>query len=129
MLPVSGEQHERAVIVARYAQADFAMLESWTPLAATEKTIAAYFESLAAQGVRLVDAREVVEWLRQIGMIRYWSADGIADAFLARFGGGDDHRHERLGRDCVVCGAGPTGRCDPPDDYEGDCPHGCSPER
>jgi hypothetical protein len=30
---------------------------------------------------------------------------------------------------CEVCGAGPTGRCDPPDDYEGDCPHGCSPER
>ncbi len=30
---------------------------------------------------------------------------------------------------CVVCGAGPQGRCDPPDEYEGDCPHGCSPER
>lgn len=30
---------------------------------------------------------------------------------------------------CAVCGAGPNGRCDPPDDYESDCPHGCSPER
>jgi hypothetical protein len=30
---------------------------------------------------------------------------------------------------CVVCGGGPLGRCSPPDDYEGDCPHGCSPER
>jgi hypothetical protein len=84
MLPVSGEQHERAIIVARYAQADFAMLESWTPLAATEKTIAAYSESLAAQGVRLVDVREVAEWLDdQCGSARaHW--------FLARFGGGDE---------------------------------------
>lgn len=30
---------------------------------------------------------------------------------------------------CVACGAGPTGRCDPPDEHEGECPHGCSPER
>jgi hypothetical protein len=35
----------------------------------------------------------------------------------------------REGLRCAVCGAGPTGRCDPPDDYEGECPHGCSPER
>lgn len=28
-----------------------------------------------------------------------------------------------------VCGAGPNGRCDPPDDFEGERPHGCSPER
>jgi hypothetical protein len=35
----------------------------------------------------------------------------------------------REGLCCAVCGAGPTGRCDPPDDYEGECPHGCSPER
>lgn len=32
-------------------------------------------------------------------------------------------------RSCHVCGASPSGRCDPPDDYEGECPHGCSPER
>jgi hypothetical protein len=31
--------------------------------------------------------------------------------------------------ECEVCGAGPTGRCDPPDSFAGDCPHGCSPER
>lgn len=31
--------------------------------------------------------------------------------------------------DCEVCDAGPTGRCDPPDDFDGECPHGCSPER
>lgn len=30
---------------------------------------------------------------------------------------------------CEVCGAGPQGRCDPPDDFAGECPHGCSPER
>ncbi len=30
---------------------------------------------------------------------------------------------------CEVCGAGPSGRCDPPDEYDGDCPHVCSPER
>lgn len=30
---------------------------------------------------------------------------------------------------CEVCGAGPTGRCDPPDTFDGGCPHGCSPER
>lgn len=30
---------------------------------------------------------------------------------------------------CAICGAGPTGRCDPPDEYDGECPHGCSPER
>lgn len=29
---------------------------------------------------------------------------------------------------CQVCGASPTGRCDPPDEYDGECPHGCSPE-
>ena len=30
---------------------------------------------------------------------------------------------------CEICGAGPTGRCNPPDDYLGTCPYGCSPER
>lgn len=29
---------------------------------------------------------------------------------------------------CHLCGAGPTGRCELPDD-EDTCPHGCSPER
>lgn len=30
---------------------------------------------------------------------------------------------------CVVCGAGPQGRCDPPNGFDGECPRGCSPER
>ncbi len=34
-----------------------------------------------------------------------------------------------LAEQCEVCGAGPTGRCDPPDDFDSECPHGCSPER
>ena len=142
MLPVSGEQHEVAVqkaIAAFFAGRDdtlYAVLD-------------AYFASLAAQGVRLVDAsgdrlvtltvcarsgqlphecglvacdngcetedlefvrvdgsavegvrladrdvfvREVVEWLREAKLPGrgFNVGNEMADAFLARFGGGDE---------------------------------------
>ena len=55
MLPVSGEQHEKA----REAARDKVFVPAW----AADELLAAYFASLAAQGVRLVDVREVAEWL------------------------------------------------------------------
>ena len=84
VMPVSGEQHEKAIECAYRARRSVGGL-------ATEDIIAAYFASLAAQGVRLVDAREVAEWLRQ-------EVDGhpaipngvIHRAFLRRFGGSDE---------------------------------------
>ena len=58
MLPVSGEQHEKAREAAMHAAARVGWGAS-----TTDATLAAYFASLAAQGVRLVDVREVAEWL------------------------------------------------------------------
>ena len=75
MLPVSGEQHEKACDEAR----DKVFVPAW----AADELLAAYFASLAAQGVRLVDVREVAEWLRLGG----WP---LVQPFLARFGGGDE---------------------------------------
>ena len=123
MLPVSGEQHEVAVqkaIAAFFAGRDdtlYAVLD-------------AYFASLAAQGVRLVDrgvfVREIAEWLREVRSEIPGGNDviqAVADLFLRRFGGGDE-------RPCAVCGAGPQGRCALPDHLDCDsCPHGCCPER
>ena len=90
MLPVSGEQHEVAVqkaIAAFFAGRDdtlYAVLD-------------AYFASLAAQGVRLVDrdgfVREVAEWLREVDPTPFcakaWGPVAAID-FLRRFGGGDE---------------------------------------
>ena len=81
MLPVSGEQHEKAREAAMHAAARVGWGAS-----TTDATLAAYFASLAAQGVRLVDVREVAEWLRY----EYAPVCGVADEFLARFGGGDE---------------------------------------
>ena len=90
MLPVSGEQHEVAVqkaIAAFFAGRDdtlYAVLD-------------AYFASLAAQGVRLVDrgvfVREIAEWLREVRSEIPGGNDviqAVADLFLRRFGGGDE---------------------------------------
>ena len=83
MLPVSGEAHKKAIEAVIYRKC------CSCSEATREKTefgydLAAYFASLAAQGVRLVDVREVAEWLDdQCGSARaHW--------FLARFGGGDE---------------------------------------
>jgi hypothetical protein len=90
MLPVSGEQHEKAIDVAGWEETHaLGRIGS----EAAEVAVAAYFESLAAQGVRLVDAREVAEWLRTRGEMLAWPRDkalfiAAAAEFLARFGGG-----------------------------------------
>lgn len=87
-LPVSGEQHDKAVEAAYRARRSLGGL-------ATEDIIAAYFASLAAQGVCLVDASEVAEWLRTRGEMLAWPRDkalfiAAAADFLVRFGGGDE---------------------------------------
>jgi hypothetical protein len=94
MLPVSGEQHEKAREATRHTMSDLAMNEMWSPLRAAEAGIAAYFASLAAHGVRLVDVSEVAEWLRTRGEMSAADRDRrvlakAADDLLARFGGGD----------------------------------------
>lgn len=91
-LPVSGEQHEKSIEAACEGACDSARERGWRgndaeawPLRndAAKDAVAAYFDSLAAQGVRLVDVREVAEWLARERDVRE------RVAFLARFGGGD----------------------------------------
>ena len=83
MLPVSGEQHEKAIDAAVWEETFELGRIGYT---AAEVAIAAYFASLAAQGVRLVDAREVAEWLRELRVPGSQGTfyDAMADAFLAR---------------------------------------------
>ena len=57
------------------------------------------------------------------------AAKRLADACTVSPPSLSDVRAEAVDAACEVCGAGPTGRCDPPDEYDGDCPHDCSPER
>ena len=111
MLPVSGEQHEKAreaahgaivrVLDDRLAFNIAAYGVAWTGEKAdteffvgsvSRAALAAYFASLAAQGVRLVDVSEVVEWLREAKLPGrgFNVGNEMADAFLARFGGGDE---------------------------------------
>ena len=45
--------------------------------------------SVTVEGVRLVDANEVADWLRDTGFATF-SLDAIHARFLARFGGGDE---------------------------------------
>ena len=87
MLPVSGEQHEKAREAAMHAAARVGWGAS-----TTDATLAAYFASLAAQGVRLVDVREVADWLRSRltgNGVCVVTRDPFLAEFLARFGGGD----------------------------------------
>ena len=104
MLPVSGEQHEKAREAGATALATTGVWR--TDSEEAEATIAAYFEALAAQGVRLVDVREVAEWLRGeadrlagTGQLGDAAAAGAAlahrQAFLRRFGGGDERSGTR----------------------------------
>ena len=94
MLPVSGEQHEKAIEAGATALATTGVWR--TDSEEAEATIAAYFASLAAQGVRLVDrarfVREVAEWLRELdasGAVANYRDDQFTQTFLARFG--DEH--------------------------------------
>ena len=93
MLPVSGEQHEKAIDAAVWEETFELGRIGYT---AAEVAIAAYFASLAAQGVRLVDragfVREVAEWLRELdasGAVANYRDDQFTQTFLARFG--DEH--------------------------------------
>lgn len=61
-IPVSGEHHKRAVKVMAYA--DSPDPGGHVPLDVYDRLVRIYLTSLAEQGVRLVDLREVVEWLR-----------------------------------------------------------------
>lgn len=83
-LPAGDERHLKAVEAAAQA---------WDTGSAAD-FIAAYHASLADQGVRLVDASEVAEWLRSDGPLvslrGYARRQATAAAFLARFGGGDE---------------------------------------
>ena len=96
MLPVSGEQHKKAIEVA-VAECTRLLNDEVDGNDAAKDAVVAYFASLAAQGVRLVDrdvfVREVAEWLRGHttweGKPDKVSA-AYADGLLARFGGGDE---------------------------------------
>lgn len=83
-LPAGDERHLKALDAAA---------EAWVNVGSLEDILAAYHRSLADQGVRLVDASEVAEWLR--GHTTWEGKQdrisvAYADAFLARFGGGDE---------------------------------------
>ena len=85
MLPVSGEQHEKAREAAFFSVVGYLFNDKPSVRArAVDAVLDAYFASLAAQGVRLVDVREVAEWLRLCRQ------SVTAEEFLARFGGGDE---------------------------------------
>ena len=76
MLPVSGEQHGKALDAAGWEETSrLGRIGS----EAAEVAVAAYFASLAAQGVRLVDQGEVdCEKCKGSGEV-YWKAAGCDD--------------------------------------------------
>ena len=98
-LPAGDERHLKALEGAAHERLKRAKFSAgWDglwPTLLTETTeriapdVAAYHRSLAEQGVRLVDASEVAEWLRDTGFATF-SLDAIHARFLARFGGGDE---------------------------------------
>lgn len=81
-LPVSGEQHERAV---EAAQKEYGLL-------LPGRVFAAYLASLREQGVRLVDLREVAALLRSHDCARRVgrpSSECVALLVERRFGGNE----------------------------------------
>jgi hypothetical protein len=74
-LPAGDERHLKALEEA-----------SDHPMFDAQDIIATYFLELHRQGVRLVDASEVAEWLRENLHPRH----KVEDAFPRRFGGGDE---------------------------------------
>ena len=98
-LPAGDERHLKALEAAHWTLGGGTIchydedLPGYVPIAQVENVLAAYHRSLADQGVRLVDASEVAEWLR--GHTTWEGKQdrisvAYADAFLARFGGGDE---------------------------------------
>ena len=94
-LPAGDERHLKALRAAHWALGGGTIchydedLPGYVPIAQVENTLAAYHRSLADQGVRLVDASEVVKFV----MSRYAGGGEAHRAMvdvLARFGGGDE---------------------------------------
>lgn len=79
---MTGEQHERAVEAIDPNGSAYGL----SPLALGQ-IIERYFASLAEQGVRLVDLREVVEYMRM--RVELSTREYYADAIKRRFGGSE----------------------------------------
>ena len=135
-LPAGDERHLKAIEAGRDAIVgvvddhlrfnEAAYGKAWTGETAdtqfivansANEAVAAYHAQLRKDGVRLVDASEVAEWLR--GHTTWEGKQdrisvAYADAFLARFGGGDEERERPVSR-----GPGDSSRGQRMDGYNG----------